>query len=158
MKTTTLTPSQHFKTLIKGTYSAYYLSMIFIAISVVILGFNFNNLLVSIPLLLSTLAIAIFVYKFSDLNKIKVNYTSAESIKENFTKFKTLTKMRKKYEGGILLFWFITLINTYASYTTVDTKFIIAAIFEIGLVVFFGSYLFKEVDKQINQLENNLNL
>lgn len=146
-----------FKNLLKGSYSAKYLSIIYVILSFILAYKYRSELTYSIPLIFSGIIILVFTLKVLWLKNIKANTSTTVELLNNIKRYKYLTEQRGKYEQHVLVFWIFTLVPVYLDGKDITVFLVLKMIVVFYLFIIMGTLLFNNFMKKLEEMDNLIN-
>lgn len=146
-----------FKILLKGSYSAKYLSIIYVILSFMLAYKYRNELAYAIPLLISGIIVLIYTLKILWLKNIKANTSTTTELINNIKRYKQLTLLRGKYEQHVMVIWIFTLVPVYLDGKDITVSLVLKMVVAFYLFIIFGSILFNNLMKKIDEMDTLIN-
>jgi hypothetical protein len=143
-----------FMSMLKGSKSAKYLSIIYTVISFVF-AFKFRTELeVAIPLILSGALVLWFSLTHLWLKGIKGKPKTKEELIASVLEYKRQTLRREKYEQYVFAFWLLTLVPVFLDGKTITSFFVIKLLVVFYFFIIIGNGAFKKVKAQLVEMDH----
>lgn len=137
------------------------LALVYMLISLILASMVLHELKYSIPAFIG--AAAMLFSFFQHISLVKPDYLKMSTIElqKNISQFRIHTSKYSKYDISIVSIWFLTVVPIYFKYFhhIVIPPIVLYPIYlvAIALITIFSIFIYKKIDKQLEESERQLN-
>lgn len=143
-----------FKSMIIGSKTAKYLSLAYVAISLVLAYIHSDDITYCVALILGALLVGGYALKFLWLNKINTNTKTVGELLQQIKAYKKRTLKREKYEQFVMTFWILTLVPAYLDGKDLTVFLVLRILIMFYVFIVIGNFMFNNVKKQFEEMDD----